>query len=64
MKAKNNDIIIALVNGEFTVKRLSLQTSKVFLLPENPIYSPLDVTETDFQVWGIVTYVIHNPKNQ
>ena len=64
IRAKNNDIIIALVNGEFTVKRLSLQATKVFLLAENPIFSPLDVTETDFQVWGIVTYVIHNPKNQ
>jgi DNA polymerase V len=64
LKAKNNDIIIALVNGEFTVKRLSVQPLKVWLLPENPRYSPIDVTDTDFQVWGVVTYVIHNPKNQ
>ena len=64
LKAKNNDIIIALVNGEFTVKRLSVQPLKVWLLPENPRYAPLDVTDADFQVWGVVTYVIHNPKNQ
>lgn len=62
LRAKHNDIIIALVEGEFTVKRLSIQKNKVFLLPENPRYKPIDVTGTDFQVWGIVTYVIHNPK--
>lgn len=63
LRAKNNDVIIALVDGEFTVKRLSLQADKVLLLAENPTYKPMDVSETDFQVWGIVTYVIHNPKN-
>ena len=52
MKAKNNDIIIALVNGEFTVKRLSLQTSKVFLLPENPIYSPFGCNRNRFSSLG------------
>lgn len=62
LKAKHNDIIIALVEGEFTVKRLSIQKNKVLLLPENARYKPIDVTETDFQVWGVVTYVIHNPK--
>ena len=63
LRAKNNDVIIALVDGEFTVKRLSLQADKVLLLAENPTYKPIDVSEMDFQVWGIVTYVIHNPKN-
>jgi DNA polymerase V len=63
LQAKNNDIIIALVNGEFTVKRLNILADKVWLVAENPNYKPLDVSETAFQVWGIVTYVIHNPKN-
>jgi DNA polymerase V len=63
LRAKNNDIIIALVEGEFTVKRLSLQGDTVLLVAENAVYKPLDVSGTDFQVWGVVTYVIHNPKN-
>lgn len=57
---KNGKIIVALLNGEFTVKRLKIEEKKIYLIPENPRYSPIEVTaEADFQVWGIVTYVIH-----
>lgn len=54
-------IIVALLNGEFTVKRMIRETSgKVFLKAENNRYSSIEITpETDFQVWGVVTYVIH-----
>lgn len=53
-------IVIAILNGEFTVKRLILEGKKIILHPENPQFSPFEVTEeTDFQVWGVVTYVIH-----
>lgn len=56
----NGKIIIAVVNGEFTVKRIRLQGNRLFLEPENPQYQPLEVLpETDFRVWGVVTYVIH-----
>jgi len=53
-------IIVALINGEFTVKRLSLQNDQLALLPANPRYRPLLITEEmEFQVWGVVTYCIH-----
>ena len=52
-------IIVALIDGEFTVKRLKREKEKIWLLPENPAYKPIRVDEaSDFQVWGIVTYVI------
>lgn len=58
---KSGSIIVALINGEFTVKRLKLEGKKVYLLPENPLYKPFEILEgTDFQVWGVVTYVIHS----
>ena len=60
LSPKNNKIIVALLNGEFTVKRLKLEGEKIYLVAENRYYSPLEVTEeSDFQVWGVVTYVIH-----
>ena len=53
-------IIIAALNGELTVKRLSRSRGAVYLLPENPSYAPIEVTpETQFQVWGVVVHVIH-----
>jgi DNA polymerase V len=58
--AHNNSIIIAMVNGELTVKRIRQQNGRAYLVPENPEYSPLEITaETSFEVWGVVTYIIH-----
>ncbi|OLN31334.1 Error-prone repair protein UmuD [Desulfovibrio sp. DV] len=53
-------IVIAAVNGELTVKRLRLQDGRLFLMPENPAYTPLEVhPESSFEIWGVVTFVIH-----
>jgi len=52
-------IAICLIDGEFTVKRLKLQTDCLYLMPENPAYQPIKVTEhNQIIIWGIVTYVI------
>ena len=54
------DVVIAALDGELTVKRLRTKNGEVWLLPENPAYKPLHVTEdTAFDLWGVVTYVIH-----
>jgi len=57
---KNGDVVIAALDGELTVKRISNKGGRVWLLPENPEYKPLEVgPETCFEIWGVVTYVIH-----
>jgi DNA polymerase V len=57
---QNGKIVVALLNGEFTVKRLKMEDKKICLTSENPRYPPIEVAaESDFQVWGVVTYVIH-----
>lgn len=62
LTAKNNDIVIGVINGEFTVKRIRTVKGVMFLVPENPNYKPIEITqEMDFQVWGVVSYVIHKP---
>ena len=59
LNARDGDIIIAVLYGEFTVKQLSIVNDTVFLIPKNPQYSPVKVSaEMDFEVWGIVTYSI------
>jgi len=56
----NEAIVIAILDGEFTLKRLRKQAGRVELIPENNSYKPILVTgESDFQVWGVVTHVIH-----
>ncbi len=60
LTAGNGDVVVAIVDGEFTLKRLVLRDGRVFLRPENPRYRPLEITEDmEFQVWGRVTKVVH-----
>ena len=57
---QSGKIVVALINGEFTVKRLKIEGQNISLVPENPCYPTIEVAaEADFQVWGVVTYVIH-----
>jgi DNA polymerase V len=56
----DGSVVIAVINGELTVKRLSKRHGTLMLLPENQQYPPMPITETTaFEVWGVVTYVIH-----
>ena len=60
LEAVDKKIIVAVVNGELTVKRVRKKNDTLFLIPENDDFKPLCVTEEmDFQVWGVVTNVIH-----
>jgi DNA polymerase V len=54
-------VVIAVVNGELTVKRLFQQHGVARLLAENPDYPPLELTEeTACEIWGVVTFVVHS----
>lgn len=58
----HNDVVVAVVDGEFTVKRLLKNGRKVELHPDNPKYEPIDLEEgIGFWCWGVVTYVIRKP---
>jgi len=61
LEPTNGKIVIAVLNGQLTVKRFSLQAGKLFLMPENVRYQPIEITEAvDFQVWGVVLHVLHS----
>lgn len=54
-------IVVAALNGELTVKRLQLDDDKVFLIAENDLFRPIEVTEgIELHIWGVVTNVIHS----
>jgi len=51
---------VCYIDGEFTLKTIRIKKDVIYLMPANPAYKPIKVTEeNDFVVWGIVTYVIH-----
>ncbi len=61
LEMQDGDIIIAYIDGEFTVKRVRLDRADnaLWLMPENDKYTPIKVTEdAHFEVFGVVTYNI------
>lgn len=56
---EENAIAVCFIDGEFTVKRLKVEAECIFLMPENPNYKPIKVTEDNqLIIWGVVTYVV------
>ena len=63
-RARHGDIIMACLNGEFTVKRLLRTHVGTFLSPANTSYKPVKITrEMNFQVWGVVSRIIIDPND-
>lgn len=60
LEPKPGKVVVAVVNGELTVKRLAKSGKTILLVPENPAYRPIEVDEeASFFIWGVVTNVIH-----
>ena len=59
LKAKHNDIVVAVVDGEYTIKRLYKYRGRIELRPENLDYQPITFTEgNELQIWGVVVGVV------
>ncbi len=55
LEPQNDKIAVCFIDGEFTVKRIKIEKSVVWLIPENEEFQPIKVTEDkEFLVWGIV----------
>jgi len=62
LEADNNKVVVANLDGELTVKRLSIKDTRVLLVPDNPKYEPIEIRPlSDFRIMGVVTFVIHKP---
>ena len=60
LSAKSGKIVIAVVDGEFTVKRLHKYKGNITLKAENPDFEHIKIGGTDeLIIWGVVTSVIH-----
>lgn len=61
-KAADGLPVICILEGEFTVKTFKRIKDKAFLMPANPTYKPIEITEEmDMRVWGVVVWVLHKP---
>lgn len=61
LEAREGSIVIAVLDGELTVKRLRRKGNVVQLVPENDRYPVITVgPEQEFRIWGVVTTVVHS----
>ena len=61
LEPSSGKIVIAVIDGEFTVKRWIKKGKQYFLQPENPNFPTIELsTSSDIQIWGVVTAVIHS----
>jgi len=60
LTAKHGQIVIAAIEGEFTVKQLQLIPTPS-LLPMNVAYQPIPILVDDnIEIFGVVTFIIHS----
>lgn len=59
-----SEVAVCELNGEYTIKRLQKKDGRAWLVPANPAFPKIEITDgDDFNVWGTVTFVIHKPRN-
>ena len=60
LKPKNNDVVLAVIDGEITLKQIKISEGKIFLAPKNPAYKPIIITDCmNFMVRGVIVCNIH-----
>ena len=58
---RTKDIVVAVIDGDFTVKKMYKKNNKIYLNPGNKNYKSICVDcDMDFQIWGVVTHSIHH----
>jgi DNA polymerase V len=60
-----SEVAVCELNGEYTLKRFERRPGgEGWLVPANPAYPEIRVTEQDdFSIWGVVTYIIHKARD-
>ncbi|MDN5666883.1 MAG: translesion error-prone DNA polymerase V autoproteolytic subunit [Renibacterium salmoninarum] len=60
LEARHGDVVVAVLDDEFTVKRLKITHRGIVLASENPDQPDIVVPElSELRIWGVVTWSIH-----
>jgi DNA polymerase V len=67
LEPREGDTVVCFLDGEFTLKYYHREKDAIYLVPANPAFPSIRITETNhFCIWGVVTYSIrrHRPKRR
>lgn len=63
LEPHHGDIAVCFIDGDFTVKRITVKEDGLYLTPANKQFPELFVSpESNFMVWGVVSHIIHRMK--
>lgn len=63
LEPHHGDIAVCFIDGDFTVKRITIKDDGLYLTPANKAFPELAVSpESNFMVWGVVSHIIHSMK--
>lgn len=58
---QSGDVVVAVVDGEMTVKTLIVTAEQVILQAANPEHPSIVLAElSELRVWGVVTFALHH----
>jgi DNA polymerase V len=61
LRPPNGSVVIAVLDGELSIKILNIESKKITLSSANKNYADVPISEEmDFTIWGVCTYVVHN----
>lgn len=65
IEPSDGNLAVCSLDGDFTLKRIALSDGNVRLIPSNEAFDPILVTQdSQFEVWGVVTYTIKQHRRQ
>jgi DNA polymerase V len=65
LEPRDGDIVVAVIDGDFTVKRLEQRRGKIRLLAENPSYPPIEFKEgQEMTIWGVMVGYYHKARRR
>ena len=61
IEASPGKIVVAILDGDFTLKRLIRHHNSFYLEAANPNHSPIELSKyNNVQIWGVAIYSVHN----
>lgn len=58
-ESRDGRIVVAVIDGAHTVKRLRCKGDRCWLEAANPAYTDIQILDDESRVWGVVTYAIN-----
>lgn len=65
IEAHPDNVVVAIIGGEYLVRRWRRIAEGIVLSAEHPDHPPILIEhEEECQIWGVVIYVLHNPNGR